>query len=131
MKNNYGFDRLSRDLLFLAVILGIVALGFFGQAVGLALCFFSTLIAALTLYRTLSPNIGRRSKELSIYTRAVGSVKSFFVTKFNWLRNFYTRHRKYKYFRCPNCKQKLRAPRKKGTIRVTCANCGTQFTKKT
>ena len=37
MKNSYGFDRLSRDMLFFAVILDIFALLFFEQVAGLIL----------------------------------------------------------------------------------------------
>ena len=36
-----------------------------------------------------------------------------------------------KYFRCPQCKQMMRAPRHKGKIRVTCSKCGHVFIEKT
>ena len=36
----------------------------------------------------------------------------------------------YKTFSCPNCKQKMRAPKGKGKIRVTCHTCGHIFEKK-
>lgn len=131
MKDSYGFDKLSRDLLFLAVILNIFAIAFFGSTAGLILCFISTLISALMLYRILSQNISRRSGELRIYETILGSIRSFFQKLFNRSRNDVKKHSSYKYFRCPNCRQKLRAPRGKGKIRVTCSNCGTQFQKKT
>ena len=34
-------------------------------------------------------------------------------------------------FQCPGCGTKMRAPRGKGVIRVTCHRCGTNFEKKT
>ena len=37
----------------------------------------------------------------------------------------------YKYFKCPNCKQQLRAPRGRGKIEVTCQKCHTVFRTKT
>ena len=37
----------------------------------------------------------------------------------------------YKVFVCPTCKQKLRVPRGKGTISITCPKCATSFIKKT
>ncbi len=37
----------------------------------------------------------------------------------------------YKYLTCPNCKKKLRVPRKKGSIKITCPHCKEQFIKKT
>lgn len=35
--------------------------------------------------------------------------------------------RQYKYFICPQCAQRLRVPRGKGKIRVTCTHCGNVF----
>ena len=35
--------------------------------------------------------------------------------------------RQYKYFLCPQCAQRLRVPRGKGKIRVTCTHCGNVF----
>ncbi|NCB05936.1 MAG: hypothetical protein EOM69_10520, partial [Clostridia bacterium] len=35
--------------------------------------------------------------------------------------------KQYKYLICPQCAQKLRVPRGKGRLRVTCTNCGNVF----
>ena len=56
MKNSYGFDRLSRDMLMLAVALGIIGLAFFGSISGFVLLFTAVLLTALMLFRTLSAN---------------------------------------------------------------------------
>lgn len=131
MKNSYGFDILSRDMLILGVILGIIALGFFGTVGGLILCFASTLVVAVTLYRTLSSDIEKRSSELCGYEKVSSSVRDFFKRIFARSKNNLRSHKNYKYFHCPNCKQRLRVPKGKGKIRVTCAKCGTQFEKRT
>ena len=34
------------------------------------------------------------------------------------------------YYRCPKCRQKLRVPRGRGRIQISCPRCGTQFIKK-
>jgi ribosomal protein L37AE/L43A len=36
----------------------------------------------------------------------------------------------YAIFKCPSCKQKLRAPKGRGKIQVTCSKCHNQFIKK-
>ncbi len=36
----------------------------------------------------------------------------------------------YAIFKCPTCKQKLRAPKGRGKIQVTCSSCHNQFIKK-
>ena len=33
-------------------------------------------------------------------------------------------------YRCPKCRQKLRVPRGRGRIQISCPRCGTQFIKK-
>jgi len=33
----------------------------------------------------------------------------------------------YRYFKCPQCKQNLRAPRGRGKVRITCSKCGRVF----
>ena len=122
MKNSYGFDRLSRDMLMLAVALGIIGLAFFGSISGFVLLFTAVLLTALMLFRTLSANG---------YERVSASIGSFFAKLFNRIKNFFKRHKQYRYFTCPKCRQRLRAPRGKGKIRVTCSKCGTQFEKRT
>lgn len=131
MKNSYGFDRLSRDMLMIAVIIGIISFTLWGSLAGMILCFSATFLTALVLFRTLSNNFTRRSDELRGYERIAGSIHSFFAKLFNRSMNDVKTHRTYKYFRCPDCRQKLCAPRGKGKIRVTCSRCGTQFEKRT
>ena len=37
----------------------------------------------------------------------------------------------FKYFKCPNCKAKLRVPKGKGRLNITCPKCRTMFHGKT
>ena len=126
MKNSYGFDRLSRDMLMLAVALGIIGLAFFGSISGFVLLFTAVLLTALMLFRTLSANGNKRANEC-----VSASIGGFFAKLFNRIKNLFKRHKQYRYFTCPKCRQRLRAPRGKGKIRVTCSKCGTQFEKRT
>lgn len=36
----------------------------------------------------------------------------------------------YRFFTCPQCSQKLRVPKNKGKVRITCTKCGHSFIKK-
>ena len=61
-----------------------------------------------------------------LFLRVLNPVKNWFKSA---NQNFKA-HQEYKYFKCPNCKQKLRAPRGRGKIQVTCQRCRHQFIKK-
>ena len=46
------------------------------------------------------------------------------------LRDQWNNRKLYHYYRCPQCRQKLRVPRGRGRIQISCPRCGTQFIKK-
>ena len=50
------------------------------------------------------------------------------VSLFTWLGG--ANRKLYHYYRCPQCRQKLRVPRGRGRIQISCPRCGTQFIKK-
>lgn len=140
MNNGYGFDRLSRDALIASTILSCVGVIMWRSVLGMVFCAVATLMMALILFRTLSPNTERRQDELIGYENTVGAVTGLFGGPF---RNLFKKSASlgaqperrakdpaYKYFKCPNCGKEYRAPKGKGNIRVTCRECGEQFEKK-
>ena len=50
--------------------------------------------------------------------------------KFRSLKEQWANRKVYHYYRCPQCRQKLRVPRGRGRIQISCPRCGTQFIKK-
>ena len=46
------------------------------------------------------------------------------------LKEQWANRKLYHYYRCPQCRQKLRVPRGRGRIQISCPRCGTQFIKK-
>ena len=74
----------------------------------------------LVLYRFCSKKIYPRSNENQKFIQWLARMKDFLTGK----------NGTYRYFKCPECKQKMRAPKGRGKIKVTCKHCHTQFVKK-
>ena len=92
---------------------------------------FFLVIAA---YRTLSRNLIRREAE----NRAFLVLWNKLRTLGWWLQDTTSRfkqrmeqRRTHKIFLCPSCGQKLRVPRGRGKISISCPKCKTQFIRKT
>lgn len=117
MMGRRGFDQFSRDLATLAmilIILDIFVSGSLLSTLGL-ICF------AYSYFRAFSKNLAKRQQENNWYITFVG----------NKIRSYLKRDRKnFTYFKCPKCKQSLRAPKGRGKIRVTCSRCHNVFEKK-
>lgn len=124
----YGFDRLSRDVMFVTLALSAAGVVLWNSYVGLGLCAGAVVLQALILFRTLSKNTEKRQDELIGYEKLTGAIGGFFGKLFK--KSPSTKDAAYRYFKCPGCGQELRAPKGKGRIRVTCSKCGKQFEKK-
>ena len=89
-------------------------------------CVPSSLPSVLPEYRMFSRNISRRTEENYKYY----AVKDRIRNKFSGLKDQWDNRKLYHYYRCPQCRQKLRVPRGRGRIQISCPRCGTQFIKK-
>ncbi len=120
-----GIDPLNIALLVLSVLCWVVS-----QVVpvrGLANLFHwgCLLAAAVFCVRAFSPNLARRRAENQKFlalTRGAGVGQTW--------RGKMEQRRQYKIFKCPSCGVKLRVPRGKGKIKVTCRQCGATFEEK-
>ncbi len=130
MKNWYGFDRLTRDMLILAIALGALAAVFVFTYAGAGLMAGSVVLTALALLRCVSTRRERRQDELLGYEKVTGAITGFFAKLFGGIFKKKDQDPNYCYFRCPDCRQRMRAPKGKGRIRVTCSHCGKQFERK-
>lgn len=128
----YGVKRLS---IIFFVIAGLFVLWSFVMPVYWrhsmpllgALAFF-----ALGLWRSLSRNVQRRMQEeqaLDMLWKRVRQQGRRLRGRLNIPRRR-EKDRDYIVIRCPRCKQKLRVPRGKGLIRITCKRCTGKFERK-
>jgi len=123
MYGRHGTDHLSVALLVLSVIMAYIG----GAANLTVLLVLSYVPLGYSFFRVLSRNTVKRRMENYRFV-------TLFGTLFSWLRYLIGRIKDlptHRIFKCPNCKAKLRVPRGKGKICITCTRCRTELIRKT
>lgn len=122
MEGRNGTDQLSFALLIGGIVLSLIS-----ALVRFPLLNFIGLAAYIwAIFRMFSRNVAKRRQENERFVDFRKNYRasiSQFVTR---LKNA----KKYRYFRCPECKARLRLPRKVGEVTVTCGKCHHQFRQK-
>jgi len=132
LQGRYGFDPFSRTLILAALAVSVIS-WFFGRgAMGVyyALRGVMTALMVFALFRAFSRNIYARQQELARYMAIERKVRNFWQSLSFKRKNYVnvrSERKNYKHLQCPQCAQKLRVPRGKGRIRVTCSKCGNRF----
>ena len=122
MIGRYGTDGLNQFLSIASIVLLLISLlTRFSLFTWLGL-----VLLVLCYYRSLSRNISKRTEENYQYY----ALKDRVDRKFRGLKDQWANRKLYHYYRCPKCRQKLRVPRGRGRIQISCPRCGTQFIKK-
>ena len=122
MNGRYGADQLCLVSMWTAVILTLL-----GSLSGLGiLSTLSTVLFVWTLFRMLSRNVVKRRMENDKFNAWYAPLSARVRQYVTRLKN----SRKYKYFRCPQCKSLLKLPRKVGQVTMTCGKCGHEFKQK-
>lgn len=122
MMGRHGSDQLS-----LALLLGGIVLSLLTSITGIGIFYYIGLAAYIwAVFRMFSKNRVKRAVENQKYLDFRNNFKSSVSQFFARVKN----SRKYRYFRCPECKARLRLPRKVGEVTVTCGKCRHQFRQK-
>ncbi len=115
MTGRYGVDALSKFLLYIAIGLMVIGIIFRNSI-------FNSLAMVLLLigyFRMFSKNIQSRYNENIKYW----NIRNRFL-------NIFKGRKTHHIYKCPSCKQKIRIPKGKGKIEITCPKCRTQFVKR-
>lgn len=122
MAGRYGNDNFNRFLLLVSLILMILSL-FSRRNI-----FYTLALAALVYcyFRMFSRNTYKRYAENEKYLE----LKNRFLGVFRRERDHASQLKNYRFFKCPNCRQKVRVPRGKGKIKIHCPKCHADFIKK-
>ena len=138
-----GLDELNRTMLIVALVFSIIGM-IVSRSVGwlrVVLSLLSGAMLVIIVIRMTSKNFNKRNQENMKYLTYETAVKNWFRRTFRTKAKAGTYQapraktknptwaelKQYKYLICPQCAQKLRVPRGKGRIRVTCTNCGNVF----
>lgn len=121
MIGRYGIDAFGKFLLGAVVVLWVINL----FANSRLLYSWALLLMIYAYFRMFSKNTTKRYQENVKYLQLKNNVVSRFKSEKSQLKQRKTHH----IYRCPTCRQKIRIPRGKGRICITCPKCKTEFTK--
>lgn len=123
MYGRNGVDQLSIALLVAYLPVTLVA-----QLSRIKL--FDLLALALLFvcyFRIFSRNIAKRSQENQKFLVKWYPVRNWFSLKIYRIKD----RKIHRYYKCPSCQQKVRVPKGKGKIHISCPQCKTSFIKRT
>jgi DNA-directed RNA polymerase subunit RPC12/RpoP len=121
MMGRYGTDRFNQFLMILELVCIVLSMFGLRPLFGVAL-----VLIVYIYFRMFSKNIQKRAAENQKYLNIEWKVRCR-IMKF---KSECEQRKHYHIYKCPKCGQKLRVPRGKGKIIVTCKRCGHEFNKK-
>jgi predicted RNA-binding Zn-ribbon protein involved in translation (DUF1610 family) len=121
MMGRYGVDAFGKFLTGATFVL--IAISFFWRTTGLNILLLFAIF--YSYFRMFSRNYAKRSMENQKYLKMTEGIR-------NWIqktkRNI-ARRKQFRYFSCPKCGKKVRVPRGRGKICITCPECRHEFIK--
>ena len=122
MVGRYGADELGRFISVSTLVCLLVSLftkwGIL-YWIGLFLIFY-------TYFRMFSKNVSKRYQENQKFL----TLRYKAVAKWSIMKKHFLERKIYRFYKCPQCKQKVRVPKGHGKICITCPKCKHEFVKK-
>lgn len=119
LRGRQGPDDLAVFSVNLAIVLVLVNVFVRTSWLG----WVALVLVAYSMFRIQSKNLGARARENAAFLKALGPARP-------WIQNpraAWSELRAYRHVRCTSCKQRVRVPRGKGRLRVTCPRCKSKF----
>ena len=122
MAGRYGNDQLNQFIFIVAIISMVLEI-----ITRQSLFYTLTLVLLILAYvRVFSRNINKRYEENMKFLQKKDAI----LNKFRKQKYYAAPRRNFHIYTCPQCKQKIRIPKGKGKISITCPKCRTSFIKK-
>lgn len=119
----YGGDQLGMALIVCSMALTVITMFIPVPIIG----YVGLIPLAFAFYRMFSKNIAKRQAENYRYLKMWYGIKNWFSTLPARMRA----SKNHRFYRCPKCGQKVRVPKGKGKISITCPKCREKFIKNT
>ncbi len=122
MYGRYGSDQLSR--VYLGAALACLVLDLFTR---LQIFYLAGIVLLIYgMYRSFSRNISKMSAQNQKYL----TWRYQRTVKYSNAKKHWAQRKEYRFYKCPGCQQKVRVPRGRGKIAITCPKCSIEFIKK-
>lgn len=122
MQGRNGVDQLSQFLNIVVLVLFIISI--FTKSV--ILDWLPIALLVYMYFRIFSRNIPKRSMENQKFC----NLRYDLAIKKNNMKKEWEQRKIYSFFRCPMCKQKVRVPKGRGKICITCPKCRQEFVRR-
>lgn len=122
MRGRYGLDQLN---IFIAgFIVFLMLLNLFLRNPVVSVLGFALIV--YLYFRMFSRNITKRSDENTLYLKKTWKIRMRLRKEKGYMQLRKTHH----IYHCPSCRQKIKIPRGRGKISITCPKCSKQFIRK-
>ena len=110
------------------VALGCLVVSLFSGFLSFLSVFYwiGLLLIVYNTYRMFSRNIAKRQAENQKFRQ----FRYQMAIKKDGAKKQWEQRKVYRFFKCPGCSQKVRVPKGRGKICITCPKCKTEFIKK-
>ena len=116
---SYGSDQLGRAILYTSI-----ALLFLSFALGIPLFWTLSIVGyCWAIFRIFSRNREKRAAENALYLQKTEKLR----TEIRQARVRFRNRKQYKYFKCPQCRPRMRLTRGCGEKNVTWPHCRNTF----
>ena len=127
MQGRYGvvqFAKFTMGVALVSIVLAIFVNT--GSSAGSLLDMLGLVAIVYTYFRIFSRNISKRAQENQKYLSATAKLRQ----RLNKEKNMMKQRKDYHIYTCPSCGQKVRIPRGKGKIEISCPKCHSKFVKR-
>lgn len=122
MMGRYGNDQLNQFIFVIAIVSMVIEIFTHWSLFYL----LALVLLIIGYFRTFSRDISKRYEENMKYLEKKDAI----LNRFRKEKYYASQRKDFHIYTCPQCKQKIRIPRGKGKINITCPKCKTSFIKK-